>query len=299
MDLRQVALFTAVIEHGTLTEAARTLGITQPAVSAALGRLERHVGFALFRREGRHVVPTAEGRLLHGEAVRALAGVAQLDDAAAAIGAATRGSLTIATNPSPGIAWLPRIVAAFRRERPDVTLTLLTRSSREVRDLTAARAFDLGIAEPPFDRTDTVLRRYRFAAVAALRPDHPLAPHRILTPTLLDGREVIGMLPSHGTSPRLADAFAEADARLRVVARCEFFATALNLAAEGVGVCLSDPISAAAMTSPNLCIRPFEPPIPYEVGVLSPARGGLSRLADAFARTVDASVRPFLMESAP
>lgn len=298
MDLRQVELFTAVIEHGTLTEAARTLGITQPAVSAALGRLERSVGFALFRREGRRVVPTGEGQLLHDEAVRALAGVAQLDDAAAAIGAAARGSLTIATNPSPGIAWLPRMVAEFRRERPDVTLTLLTRSSREVRNLTAARAFDLGIAEPPFDRSDSVLRRYRFTAVAALRPDHPLARHRVLTPALLDDADVIGMLPSHGTSPRLADAFAEAGAGLRIVARCEFFATALNLAAEGVGVCLSDPISAAAMTSPNLCVRPFAPRIPYEVAVLSPARGGLSRLADAFARTVDASLRPFLTEPA-
>lgn len=299
MDLRQVELFTAVIEHGTLTAAARTLGITQPAVSTALARLERTVGFALFRREGRRVVPTSEGRLLHDEAVRALAGVAQLDDAAAAIGAAARGSLTVATNPSPGIAWLPRIVAEFRRERPDVTLTLLTRSSREVRDLTAARAFDLGIAEPPFDRTDSILRRYRFAAVAAVRLDHPLARHRCLTPALLSGADVIGMLPSHGTTPRLADAFTEAGATLRIVARCEFFATALNLASEGVGVCLADPISAAAITSPELTIRPFAPPIPYEVAVLRPTRGGLSRLADAFATAVDAHVRPFLSEVSP
>jgi DNA-binding transcriptional LysR family regulator len=298
MDLRQIELFTAVIEHGSLTAAARALGITQPAVSAGLARLERSVGFSLFRRDGRQVAPTAEAGLLYEEAVRALAGVAQLDDAAAAIGAAARGTLTLATNPSPGIAWLPRIVAEFRRARPDVRLTLLTRSSREVRDLVAARAFDLGIAEPPFDKADSVVRRYRFAAVAALRSDHPLAGHAVLTPALLDGADLIGMLPSHGTSPAVAEAFAAAGAELRIVARCEFFATVLNLAAEGAGVAIVDPISAAGHGGRDLVVRPFAPRIPYEVAVLRPARGGLSRLAEAFAEAIDGHVRPFLMEPA-
>ena len=299
MDLRQIELFTAVIEHGSFTAAARALGVTQPAVSAGLSRLERTVGFGLFRRDGRQVVPSAEAQLLYEEAVRALAGVAQLDDAAAAIGAAARGSLTLATNPSPGIAWLPRIVADFRRARPDVRLNLLTRSSREVRDMVAARAFDLGIAEPPFGKTDSVVRRYRFATVVALRADHPLAGHAVLTPALLDGADLIGMLPSHGTSPPLAGAFAAAGAELRIVARCEFFATALNLAAEGAGVALVDPISAASRKASDLSVRPFAPRIPYEVAVLRPMRGGLSRLAEAFAEAIDGHVRPFLIEPEP
>lgn len=297
MDLRQVEIFAAVIEHGTLTGAARVLGITQPAVSAALSRLERTVGFDLFRREGRNVVPTTEASLLNAEAMLALAGVAQLDDAAAAIGAAARGSLTVATNPSPGVAWLPRIAAAFRRERPDVTLTLLNRSSREVRDLLAARAFDLGIAEPPFHADDKVVHRYRFATVMALRRDHPLAHHAVLTPALLDGADLIGMLPGHMTTPRLAETFQASGARLRLVAQCEFFVVSLNLAAEGIGIALCDPISAAQVAAPSLCVRPFAPTVAYEVALLKPARAGLSRLASAFAAEIDRQVRPFLMTS--
>lgn len=296
MDLRQIELFTAIIEHGSLTAAARALGVTQPAVSAGLARLERAVGFSLFRRDGRQVVPTPEAALFYEEAVRALAGVAQLDDAAAAIAAATRGSLTVATNPSPGIAWLPRIVAEFRRTRPDVCLNLLTRSSREVRDLVAARAFDLGIAEPPFDKKDSVVRRYRFAAVAALKADHPLAGHGMLTPSLLDGVPLIGLLPAHGTTPAIAQAFAAEGVDPRIVTRCEFFATALNLAAEGAGIALVDPISAACHAAPDIAIRPFTPRIAYEVAVLKPAYSGLSRLAEAFAAEIDRHVRPYLME---
>lgn len=295
MDLRQIELFTAIIEHGSLTAAARALGVTQPAVSAGLARLERAVGFSLFRRDGRQVVPTPEATLFYEEAVRALAGVAQLDDAAAAIAAAARGSLTVATNPSPGIAWLPRIVAEFQRTRPEVRLNLLTRSSREIRDLVAARAFDLGIAEPPFDKKDSVVRRYRFAAVAALKANHPLAVHEVLTPALLDGAPMIGLLPAHGTTPAIAQAFAAQGADLRIVVRCEFFATALNLAAEGAGIALVDPISAAWHAAPDIVIRPFTPRIAYEVAVLKPAQSGLSRLAEAFAGEIDRHVRPYLI----
>lgn len=297
MDLRLIEIFVAVTEHGTLTAAARVLGVTQPAISAALGRLERSVGFPLFRREGRNVVPTAEAVLLRDEAVRALAGMARLDDAAAAISAATRGLLTIATNPSPGIAWLPRIVAGFRAKRPDVTFTLLNRSSREVRDLLAASAFDLGIAEPPFHADDNVLRRYRFATVMVLRQDHPLARHEVLTPELLDGVPLIGMLPGHGTTPRLAETFERAGARLSLVAQCEFFVISINLAADGVGVALADPISAATVAPASVCVRPFVPVLPYEVAMLKPARGGLSRLAAAFADEAESYLQPFTMEN--
>jgi DNA-binding transcriptional LysR family regulator len=231
--------------------------------------------------------------------MRALAGVTQLDDAAAAIGAAARGSLTIATNPSPGIAWLPRIVAGFRRARPDVTFTLLNRSSREVRDLLAARAFDLGIAEPPFHADDNVLRRYRFASVMVLRRDHPLARDPVLTPQLLDGTPLIGMLPGHATTPRLADAFQTAGARLNLAAQCEFFVISINLAADGVGIALSDPISAVTVAPSCVCARPFAPVLPYEVAMLKPARGGLARLAAAFADEVDSCLKPFVMENGP
>ena len=296
MDVRQIEIFSAVIESGSMTAAARSLGVTQPAVSVALARLEKQVGFRLFDREGRQIVATTEARLLHHEAVRALAGVLRLDEAAASIRAAQRGHLTVATNPGPGIAWLPQIVAEFLLDRPEVSVRFLTRSSREVRDLLAARAFDLGIAEAPFDRNDAVMHRYRFTCVAVLSTANPLASESELNPNLLDGQPLIRLLPGHGTTSPIAQAFERAGATARVVAECEFFATALNLVRHGVGTCIADPISAAQAASDGsgLAIRTFVPTIPYEVGVLRQVRGSTSRLADQFIQTLDKFVRPFL-----
>ena len=107
MDYRQLEMFEAVGTLGSVTEAARHFGVTQPAVSTAMGKLERAVGFTLFRREGRRLLPTVEARLLFGEATRVLTEFRRLGEAAAGISAAQSGTLTIATNPSPGITWLP------------------------------------------------------------------------------------------------------------------------------------------------------------------------------------------------
>src|SRR5882724_2934675 len=134
MDRRLIEIFHAVMQHRSATEAARALGVSQPAVSAALKRLEADVGFALFRRESRHIVPTPEAHLLHNEAIRALAGFTELEDAAAGISAGKRGVLTIAS-PGPGIVWLPGVVSRFQRERTSTQIRLLTRSSENVRSL--------------------------------------------------------------------------------------------------------------------------------------------------------------------
>ena len=292
-------MFQAVMELGSVTEAARSLGVTQPAVSGALAKLERAVGFSLFRREGRRVVPTAEAQLLDREASQVMAGFNRLTVAAAGISAAQRGSLTVATNPGPAISWLPGVVAAFCRTRPDVQIRLLTRSSSEVRELAALSAFDLGLAETPFTRGENVLRRYSFARVVVLRADDPLTRHEVLTPSLLDGARLIATIASNWSWSSIARTFEAADATFHVAAECEFTAIALNMVAAGAGVSFADPISAADAASRGLAARPFLPTISYEVGLLAPAHGTLTRVASAFAEALEAHLTPFLLEASP
>ena len=293
MDHRQTEIFRAVIDQGSVTAAARSLGVSQPAVSGSLAKLEKTVGFALFRREGRRLVPTAEARLLHAEASRVLDGFARLDASIGEISTGQRGTLTIATNPGPAISWLPSVAAAFRRERPQVMLRLLTRSSQEVRELAAMSAFDLGVAEAPFANAENVLRRYALPRVVVLPRNHTLAKWDVLTPQLLDGAAFVATVRSSWNWANLARAFDLVGAVCNVVAECEFTAIALNLVGAGMGVCLADPISAASV-GPQLVQRPFQPPVPYEVGLLGPNHGDLTTLAQAFAGALHAHITSFL-----
>ncbi|WP_081421897.1 LysR family transcriptional regulator [Tardiphaga robiniae] len=302
MDLRLIEIFNAVMQHRSVTEAARTLGVSQPAVSAALKRLEQNVGFVLFRRESRHIVPTVEAQLLHQEALHALAGFAELEDAAAGISAGQRGVLTVASSPGPGIVWLPEIISRFRRDRPDTKIRLLTRSSDNVRSLVSSRAFDVGIAEPPFDRTNTVLKRYRFALQCVLPATHALTAHETLTPDLLEGSDLIITSGSRTSYAAISRAFEASNTPFHPAIECEFFAIALNLVIAGAGICLVDALSISDTLrrigdTSALVIRPFSPSVFYEVGLLKPNLGELSVLAKQFAKLLDDYTAPHVAQS--
>src|SRR3954468_10636063 len=64
LDLNLLRVFAVVAESGSVTEAAKRLYVTQPAVSAALRRLTAAVGAALFARSGRGIVLTGRGKRL-------------------------------------------------------------------------------------------------------------------------------------------------------------------------------------------------------------------------------------------
>ncbi|MDP9369336.1 MAG: LysR family transcriptional regulator, partial [Chloroflexota bacterium] len=67
-----LAVFLAVVEHGTMTAASEASGLSQPAISNQIKTLERHYGTALLDRGGRGVTPTAAGAYVADYARRIL-----------------------------------------------------------------------------------------------------------------------------------------------------------------------------------------------------------------------------------
>jgi DNA-binding transcriptional LysR family regulator len=78
-QLQQLAQFRAVYEHGSVSAAARALGLSQPALSRSLQKLEETLGAALFQRHTRSLRPTELAGVLHRQAVRVLDEAAGLD----------------------------------------------------------------------------------------------------------------------------------------------------------------------------------------------------------------------------
>src|ERR1051326_6560951 len=96
MDTRQLAAFCAVVERESFSQAARRLGVTQPAVSLQVRSLEKRLGQQLLDRSGRRVVPTEAGLRLYRSAQRMLALEQQLlEDAAGGEDGVLRGRLEI------------------------------------------------------------------------------------------------------------------------------------------------------------------------------------------------------------
>lgn len=124
LNLEQVRTFARVVECGTLSRAAKSLGLSQSTVSARLSGLEEFVDARLLDRGGAQVRPTRQGRVLL-EYARAL-----LDTAAQALerlrqeDEEPRGELKIAASTVPAEYLLPPLLATFRQRFPAVALDL-------------------------------------------------------------------------------------------------------------------------------------------------------------------------------
>lgn len=282
MDVRLLEAFRAVVDHRSVTAAAGVMGITQPAVSTQIARLEETIGFALFERSGGRLKPTPEGMLFYAEATRVLGEVDRLQTATAQIREGQAGRLTIASHPWAAISLLPRLVADFVGTRPGVSVRLVSRHSDVVSQLLPSESFDIGIAELPLDETAVKVARFQMRCVAILPPRHALAPRKLLTPQLLSGLPMVAPARSLQLPARLLGAFSSAGAQLNVVVEAEFLASLCGLVAAGTGWSLVDPLSAESFSHLGLVARPFEPAVLYEVGVFHRRDREPSMLAASF-----------------
>ncbi|PYG31211.1 LysR family transcriptional regulator [Pelagimonas varians] len=117
--------FEAVARHGSVTDAARELDLTQSAVSRQIQKLESQVGGLLFERDRKRLHVTAQGETYAREIRMALA---QIQNATIALQTNPDGGvLNLASLPSIGTHWLAPRLPAFLRAHPGITLNMSTR----------------------------------------------------------------------------------------------------------------------------------------------------------------------------
>jgi len=181
LNLRQLEAFRATMHAGTVVAAAGLLNVTQPAVSRLIAELERRIGFALFERRGRRLVPTAEAQQLYREIERLQLGVERVAQVAADIKLRRAGALRLAVLPALAQWFAPRVATRFLSTRPDVTLFIDSLPSRQIADLVAIHQYDLGVVERPAPRPALEIEPFEgIETVAVLPARHRLAARDVI-----------------------------------------------------------------------------------------------------------------------
>ena len=240
MDLRQLEYFVAVAEERSFTRGASRANVVQSAASAAVARLERDVGVALFERSGRRVELTDAGRLLLHRARNVLGEVQRARDELDALAGGLHGSVLVGTVLSTGRFDLIAALAEFQQANPNVSVGLQMSPGPledRVNELLDGRV-QLMLApipgrRPPGVRLDHIadLRM----ALACHRQD-PLADRRQVTYRELAGRRFIDFPPDWGNRAIIDDLFAAHAVRRTVSLEVVDVATALRLAAARLGI---------------------------------------------------------------
>ena len=169
---------------GTTIEAARVLGISQPAISRLIADFEEAIGFKLFDRIGRRVAPTAEADILIDEVKRALTGLDQIRETAAEIARFRYSRLRLVSIPSVASTIVVDLIRVFADRYPDTFVSLEVRASDAAVEYVVSQQCDLGIATPamesPAFQCSTLLvglsrcilpKGHRLAALDMIRPE--------------------------------------------------------------------------------------------------------------------------------
>lgn len=299
MNLRQIEAFKAVMTEGSVTQAAAALGVTQPAVSCLIANLEDSMGFLLFKRHRGRFQPTGEAESFLEEAEKLLTSYNRAVRAARDLRDLKSGSLRIAALPAASVHFMPRLVADFIRTRPQVKISLQTRTSPQVREWISAQLFDIGFAELPADDAAVDCDPLFLECFCAIPEHHPLAHKTAISPRDLAGEPLIIQNPEHSAHYQLKAAFERDGVAWKPQIECHLFAPACRLAAEGAGVAIVDPFTAHDFRDRGLVFRPYAPAIPYDIGLLYPALRPRSRLALEFAEALKAHVRALLDDQGP
>jgi DNA-binding transcriptional LysR family regulator len=124
VEVRQLRYFLAVLDHGTMQEAARALFIAQPSLSQAIAGLERELGIPLFRRVGRRLVITSAGQEFATAARIAVRNVEAAKAVATDLQGLESGLLELVAMPTPGIEPLTTLLKRFHQCAPRVRLDI-------------------------------------------------------------------------------------------------------------------------------------------------------------------------------
>lgn len=154
MELFQIRSFLKAAEEGSITRAAESLFITQPAVTGHIQALEKELGAPLFDRTGRGVQLTEAGLALLDHAKRSLAILDECKQVISDLGSGKGGKLIIGAGVTTSIFQLPKWLAKFRERKPEVEMIVRTGRSSEVVSMTLAREIDLGFVTSPVDNSD-------------------------------------------------------------------------------------------------------------------------------------------------
>jgi DNA-binding transcriptional LysR family regulator len=161
-DWNQMRAFLATVERGSLSAAARELGLTQPTLSRQIAALEQALDLLLFERVGRRLVLTTAGGQLVEQVKIMRAAADRIGLAASGQSQASEGLVRITSSDIVAAYLLPPVLARLREIAPGIVVEVIASSS--IDDLMRREA-DIAIRHVQPDHPDLIARRCPDSAV--------------------------------------------------------------------------------------------------------------------------------------
>lgn len=278
--LRDIEVICAVIVERKTTGAARRLGISQPAVSRAIAKIEARLGKTLFHREAGRLVPTADALQLYERSSHIFAALADLKTPAPDT---VQERLVILAPPTITHLFLGREVATFAALHPEILPSFDIVLLPELPGAIAEGRGHLGLLDGSFMHSGVFVEPFLDTEAVCFLPEaHPLAAKDKITPADLDGVNYVAINRRYALSAMLERIFVEHRVSPRIVIETDVAMQAADFVRAGLGVTILNPFPLLLGDRTGLAIRPFEPALPFRTSLVLPGNVPLSAAARKF-----------------
>lgn len=299
MDVRQIRYFIAVAQEGSISKAAKRLGMTQPPLSASMATLEKELGVRLLERTPRGIRPTAAGDHLFERGTRLVRDMQDLTRELVGHGRGTVGALHLAVYMPFSWAYLPSYLRRFGSTSPGVGVTLYDPTPDDTLDGVDNGTYDLAImatsdlpyVQQAYSGSMTIERVRSLAMVALVNddfpyPDDPLPLDLLATDTWLLPEPTPRFPGVAEILDRQWESLQVIPPRLKVVKNLQ---TTLPLVSAGMGVTILPP-EVLAMHTEGVIARRTDPLLDsLEVILVWNSKRQLSEVATRFVDVVRAT----------
>lgn len=288
LTIRQFEILAAAARAKSFSEAAATLGISQPALSGTIRKIEEETGMRLFERTTRRLALTAEGRLVAAMAEEMVRDFRSTIESISARSLGRRGRISIATLPSVACSMLPAAIHKFRRQFPLIEIAVADVLHERAEALVADGLADLAVTIRPARHEELVFEELADDLLHLVcRADDPLAQGRgPLAWSALSKRPFVGLSRNSSVRRMTDSALVDGHPAVQPIYEVEQIPSAVSLVRAGLGVTALPSLTFAMFPREGLAMRPLKSPVVRRRIGLVTLRG----------RILSAPVRAFIAE---
>ena len=292
INLRQIEAFRAAMEFGSATAAGEVLHVTQPAVSRLLADLEGNVGFQLFERRARGLVPTQDAHSLYEEVRRSFVGLDRIGQVATGIREKATGTVRVIALSKYADGFVASIMGQFIRDNPGIMVELESSGTAGVVEGISSQSYDVGIASATVsDKLIQAEPLFETNVMLAMGVRDPLAKQEVVRLRALDGRRMVVLPEDSEYGSVIWRALRKEKVNPIVVGEARTHASLCKMVEAGACITLVDRTTASDFSSDNIVFRATYPAVTRKVATIINTRVAQSIATKSFLSTLRDNVR--------
>lgn len=277
----QLNVFHAVMVTGSVSRAAKLLGMSQSGASRMLTQLEAATGLQLFERAHQRLIPTPNARQLQASVEHLHGAYGGVQRLIGSLADPDCGKVTVAAIPTQATSFMPQAIKRLRERYPGITITMEILANQPVVERVQNGEADFGLVHDLTPSPDTQNEDLGEQHVICVAPaGHRYASLPCVTARDLASETFLSYGPHTNFGSVVENAFFEEGIRMPVAVEVTSSASLLSLIGAGVGVGLVEPAAVLPFSPEKFVIKPFRPTLIMRSRILRSRMRPLTRHAE-------------------